>query len=366
MRAGLPSPILVLFLALVSVLLSSAETPRAQPQPPSDSAAEAPQEPGAWIAHTTIAERVHRGSKTVIVRDCNGIKVGGRVRLSRGRTEEEEGSVAALSCPSPGAANAPTAAANDEAPCDLAALGWVSPDGLDGGADDAETPLGGAQAASLPPRCQRLLAAAARVPGLAESYRSAKRTSDKLRGGAPMQPEDVPASSGSSHGDATPHAAPVAGVITLAAATLFEHAPEASVHASARLSGEGVAAATVAALEATSCALDVHGAMCGGAGKGQCTMGACACEAGLTGSVCELSACDDGKGCGPHGTCTGFNQCECEEGFEGDRCQRSSCAGGCSPKGAPIAPRPPLRPLPSASHPQHPRPLGEPLTPEWP
>jgi len=81
----------------------------------------------------------------------------------------------------------------------------------------------------------------------------------------------------------------------------------------------------------------MHGAMCGGAGKGQCTMGACACEAGLTGSVCELSACDDGKGCGPHGTCTGFNQCECEEGFEGDRCQRSSCAGGCSPKGTCLA-----------------------------
>tara|TARA_B110001450_G_scaffold208730_1_gene199467 strand:- start:261 stop:470 length:210 start_codon:yes stop_codon:yes gene_type:complete len=45
---------------------------------------------------------------------------------------------------------------------------------------------------------------------------------------------------------------------------------------SCRLSGEGVAAATVGALEATSCALDMHGAMRGVAGKGQCTMGACA------------------------------------------------------------------------------------------
>ena len=51
---------------------------------------------------------------------------------------------------------------------------------------------------------------------------------------------------------------------------------------SCRLSGEGVAAATVGAFEATSCALDT---MCGGADKGRCTMGACAREVGHTSSV---------------------------------------------------------------------------------
>ena len=97
----------VILTALLSALLSSAAESElgAQPGSPGE------RQPGAWVAHTSIAERVHRGSKTVVIKDCRGVKVGGRVRLSVGRAEEEEGSVAALHCPSPGGAHVPAALA---------------------------------------------------------------------------------------------------------------------------------------------------------------------------------------------------------------------------------------------------------------
>ena len=88
-QASRINSLLVILTALLSALLSSA----AEYELGAQLGSPGERQPGAWVAHTTIAERVHRGSKTVVIKDCRGVKVGGRVRLSVGRAEEEEGSV---------------------------------------------------------------------------------------------------------------------------------------------------------------------------------------------------------------------------------------------------------------------------------
>ena len=167
----LPS-LVVLLTAFLSALLSSAAEHNRGAEP----RLHEKRQPGAWVARTTVAERVHRGSKTVVVKDCRGVKVGGRVRLSEGRAEEEEGSVASLDCPSPGGARVPVAPSpvkQEAPPCDISALDWDSPDGLDGAAANAFKPLDSVGATKpLPARCQSLLAVAARVRFRGHRYRS--------------------------------------------------------------------------------------------------------------------------------------------------------------------------------------------------
>lgn len=135
-----------------------------------------------------------------------------------------------------------------------------------------------------------------------------------------MLPDD--ASAGESRPAGQGATLPVAGVLTLAATTLFEHAPEASVHASGELSGAGVARV------APACPLGAQETPC--SGRGSCEDGACKCHAGFSGQACEAGC---AGGCGSYGTCES-NTCVCADGYMGANCNISSCHGGCTAKGA--------------------------------
>uniref|UniRef100_A0A7S2BFZ6 EGF-like domain-containing protein n=1 Tax=Haptolina brevifila TaxID=156173 RepID=A0A7S2BFZ6_9EUKA len=289
---------------------------------------------GAWVTETMLLERVERGSRTLLIANCSGIEKGSRVRLSFAGEEEEEGSVAALSCPSPGLSRFPAAARADaEPPCDLAALGWKSPDGLDGEAADAfRLPSSGG--AVVPARCQQLLPAAQRVPGIAESsYQAAQRTAKLSTGGGnALLPAAGP------EGAEVQQQRPVPGVLTLAAETLFAHAAKASVRASSALNGR---------IDAAGCAVNKAGAVCSGAAYGKCDVaaGRCVCSAGFGGAACDQATNRDAvpahavrekavcpSGCGGHGDCLSAGVCGCHTGWHGESCtvhSAAACADSC-------------------------------------
>lgn len=278
--------------------------------------------PGAWTAHTSLAERALRGSKTVVVRDCQSVQVGGRIRISVGSAEEEEGSVASIRCLSPGMARSPTILS--ESPCDLTALAWTQSIHQDG--------EGGVSSSHV--QCQRLLEVAKRAPALADSYRSARQSSSKMRGGSPVQPESLAALTGSADAHRTialvlPTGTPAAGLLTLVATTLFDHSPDASVHASAAISLDGHEKLVVqppvksivpgsVATSATNCSR-----------HGQLNGTSCACVEGYAGSRCQRKSCPDD--CSSHGICLN-GTCMCASGWRGTRCDmhsQAACPDAC-------------------------------------
>lgn len=289
-----------------------------------------------WQLRTTLLEPVPRGSRTVLVENCLGFEVGSRVRLSFAGEEEEEGSVVSLSCPSPGLAHASVAGADAaEPPCDLAALGWRSPDGLDGEGADAFTMVGG-DALAVSPRCQRLLAAAQLVPGLASTYQAARRTA-KLStgdGSAALLPMADPAATAAA--PSTRSGTP--GVLTLGADTLFAHTAHAPVRATPALGDS---------MDAASCPLSAEGLTCSARGACDAVEGLCVCEAGYSGAACEEGAAADASalraaavggaadacaaGCGGHGECVA-GVCACSTGWHGEGCAEHSeaaCPSAC-------------------------------------
>lgn len=73
-----------------------------------------------------------------------------------------------------------------------------------------------------------------------------------------------------------------------------------------------------------ACPACVHGAC----DDGLAGTGACICDTGWGGALCDAFACD--PACGVNASCTGPNTCTCDEGFEGDgfACQPiNACAG---------------------------------------
>ena len=239
-----------------------------------------------------LLEPARAGETMLVLSDCSRVARGQRLRLGRGGAAEEEGEVISLRCPSALAASSATAA--DPAfgrpkPCEAA---------------DVD---------SQPAHCREILEAASRLPGLADSYRAAKRAKLQLAAGA-LQPE------GGAHATGS-----VAGVAILRNGLLFAHEVGDTVHAYARPHGQGLTRAP-AVPQLVACA--------DGCGHGACNNGTCACHEGYGGLACTELAC--AGGCNGRGTCL-RGTCACEERYHGATCleasasvQGSSCPNGCA------------------------------------
>ena len=137
----------------------------------------------AWSIQTVLLEPAKVGDLQITVRDCRHVEVGGRLRLSFGEQEEEEAGVASVECPAPGS-GAPKI------------VDAVPPANLPESMCNLASPL-----AALSPKCRMIAKAALHVPGLASSYRSARKSSEIMsqqpdggvmpnEGGAALQPTD--------------------------------------------------------------------------------------------------------------------------------------------------------------------------------
>ena len=287
------------------------------------SAASAPTQDTWSSFNTALLQSVRRGERELIVQDCRRFRVGGRVRISFASEEEEEGSVASISCSHADreGVDAPALTAADD-DCNLAALAE--------GGNAAATAT-----AQTTERCKAARAAALSIPGLAASYRVAARTGARdpaARHAGALLPERGVGATGPSgvHGAATLRASEgvrvesvgVPGVVTLAAGVLFSHAVNVSLHGAEPLT----------AVDALSVGCPVSpGGVC--AGRGHCSSGSCVCDEGWSGATCEREAC--AGGCGAHGTCLGLaGTCVCDSGWMGAACSDRQCEGGCSGRGS--------------------------------
>ena len=88
----------------------------------------------SWATETALLEQVYAGETELLLANCSALLPGGRLRISLGGEGEEEAGAARIRCPSPGEVHlqATPRTAAPLAPCDMAPLGWDSPDGRDG------------------------------------------------------------------------------------------------------------------------------------------------------------------------------------------------------------------------------------------
>ena len=225
----------------------------------------------AFAFRAGLLEGTLAGESMLLVSDCSRLEVGQRLRVGQGTDHEEEGEVLRVRCPPASAALSATVPA--EPPCDLATLSDLDMAALStppSARTHGSTPPSSAAAGKLPAHCRALLEAARSIPGLAESYRSARKA-----GGALLPDPLVLAAHGRplAHGPgARAHEPLRSGAATLKFSLLYSHP-----------SGEPVHGYAAGALLALTCPGSVGGAVCSGHGTCDAAAGTCACLSGWGG-----------------------------------------------------------------------------------